>query len=88
MGETPATYGNQFGQTNTGSNMNGMDSMNGMNNNNRMNTMTELLNIRQFETMVRQIVDEMLNENRSKLGNNNNNRNQLKNGRRTALPRY
>lgn len=92
MGETPATYGNQYGQTNPGFNTNGMDSMNGMNNN-KMSTMNELVMLKQFNQMVREIVDEYLNENRSKSGNNiyNNNRlnrGQLKNGKRNTSPNF
>lgn len=67
--------------------MNGMDSSNGMNNN-KMGTMNELVILRQFEQMVKQIIDEYLNENRLKMGfNNNNNRNQFKNGRRNNSSR-
>lgn len=70
--------------------MNGMDSMNNMSNmsnmsgmnNNKTNTMNELVMIHQFEQMVKQIVDEYFNENRSKFGNNNNLRSQFKNARR------
>lgn len=88
VGETPAAYGTQFGQTNPAINMNGMDSTNGMNNN-QMGTMNQLLILRQFEQMVRQIFDDCLNENRLKLGsNNNNNRGQQKNGRRNTSLRF
>lgn len=65
--------------------MNGVDSTIGMNNN-KMSTMNELVILRQFDQMVREIVADYL-ENQSKSGNNNN-RKQGKQGRRNAPTRF